>query len=98
MTKLEERIAWRVDWIESERGFGKRDDGCSLHVSEEVARAYVQEYNDTLPDDHVPDCYARAVSSYKVIVLDKEMFSKLQEKQSLRYWEWDKVRTAKPQF
>jgi hypothetical protein len=50
--------AYRINWIESERGWGTRPDGYSLHVSEAEAKRYVDEYWDGMPDDP-PDEYSR---------------------------------------
>lgn len=36
-------------WDESERGWGFRSDGCSLHFTKEDAEAYVKRHEDSLP-------------------------------------------------
>lgn len=45
-------------WEESERGWGVRPDGYSLHPSEEARAKYVREYWAEQPDQ-VPDEYSR---------------------------------------
>jgi hypothetical protein len=47
-------------WEESERGWGVRPDGCSLHLSAEEADCFIDKYNAELPDE-VPDIYSRPV-------------------------------------
>lgn len=45
-------------WEESERGWGTRPDGYSIHPSEEARSSYVKAYNDALPAE-APDEYER---------------------------------------
>jgi hypothetical protein len=45
-------------WEESERGYGTRPDGYSLHRSRAALHEYIQEYNDKLPPEP-PDEYSR---------------------------------------
>lgn len=45
-------------WEESERGWGTRPDGYSLHLTEEDRLAYIREYWNRMPD-RVPDEYSR---------------------------------------
>lgn len=45
-------------WEESERGWGVRPDGYSLHLTEEDRKEYINKYNASLPEE-VPDEYSR---------------------------------------
>lgn len=45
-------------WEETERGWGSRPDGYSIHPSEEARVRYVTAYWKNMPDD-VPDEYSR---------------------------------------
>ncbi|OGZ11738.1 MAG: hypothetical protein A3C93_02270 [Candidatus Lloydbacteria bacterium RIFCSPHIGHO2_02_FULL_54_17] len=45
-------------WEESERGWGSRPDGYSLHVSEVLREQYIREYWSRMPDQ-APDEYSR---------------------------------------
>jgi hypothetical protein len=54
---LEEKAAYRVDWIESERDWGMRPDGISLHLSTQDAKDFVDAYWAGKPDE-VPDVYS----------------------------------------
>ena len=56
--KVSGRRVVRLDWIESERGWGTRPDGYSLHLTQEDSKTYVKAYWDTMPDE-VPDEYSR---------------------------------------
>lgn len=58
MTLTKEVVA--VQWEESERGWGVRPDGCSLHVSVEEAKEYQKKHFVRLHDiygDESPDEY-----------------------------------------
>jgi hypothetical protein len=57
-------------WIESERGWGMRDDGVSLHLTEADLTAFIKEYWAAMPKE-VPDEYARPDGLPKRIELDK---------------------------
>ncbi|MBR9700242.1 hypothetical protein GOV11_00040 [Candidatus Woesearchaeota archaeon] len=47
MVELEKIIY--LSWEESERGWGVRPDGCSLHLTAEDAEKYVDNYRDGMP-------------------------------------------------
>ena len=42
-------------WEESERGWGIRPDGYSLHLNNEDRKQFIKEYWALLPDGPVPD-------------------------------------------
>jgi len=45
-------------WLESERDWGIRPDGYSLHLNEDDLAAYVRDYWESMPQE-VPDEYSR---------------------------------------
>lgn len=47
----------KQQWDESERGWGRRPDGYSLHLTIADAKAYIAEYWARMPKE-VPDCYS----------------------------------------
>lgn len=49
---------WVMEWEESERGWGTRPDGVSLHKSKADCDAYVKKYWEGMPD-RAPDEYSR---------------------------------------
>jgi hypothetical protein len=49
---------YRQNWLESERGWGIRPDGYSLHLSRLDRDVYVRQYWDRMPNQ-VPDEYSR---------------------------------------
>ena len=54
--KLEKIIY--VSWEESERGWGTRPDGCSLHLTKEDYSRFLKDYWKEMPRE-VPDEYSR---------------------------------------
>ena len=64
-----------ITWEESERGWGCRPDGFSLHVSQDEADNYIkehwkreQEFNAKYGISGVPDEYSRPVSNKAEVV------------------------------
>ena len=64
-------------WEESERGWGVRPDGFSLHLSMADHAAYVKEHNDALPKGYVPDEYTRVSGSAHPIDLPAGVVRKI---------------------
>lgn len=50
---------WCQKWEESERGWGTRPDGFSLHLTKEDLDAFIRAYWDRMPKSYVPDEYSR---------------------------------------
>lgn len=72
------RLVVCQDWEESERGWGVRPDGFTLHLTREDRDAYVKGYNDTynnLPS--APDEYTRTSGDPRVIQVDEGTYWKL---------------------
>lgn len=76
-----------LNWIESERGWGQRSDGCSIHLTEEDAKAFVKEYNEDLPEE-VPDEYSRPDSGPQKVVISDKLYEKLTDSDNgIRLWQ-----------
>jgi hypothetical protein len=56
----------RQEWLESERGWGTRPDGYSLHLTEADRQAYIKAYRAKMPGA-VPDEYARPASRPQLV-------------------------------
>ncbi len=65
-----------IRWVETERGWGIRPDGCTIHANEEDYKNYVKEYNEDLPDE-VPDIYSRPDGEIRKVVISKELNERL---------------------
>lgn len=78
-----------ISWLESERGWGTRLDGCSIHLSLEDASFFVKDYNKTLPDA-VAEEYSRPDGSPKKVNVSLEIYNKiLDSKNGVRIWQQD---------
>lgn len=73
------RIVLCQCWEESERGWGTRPDGYSLHRSEEDLRRFIRRYWDSMPDDNspIPYEYSRPVGDPYLALVSKEFYDKL---------------------
>lgn len=69
-------IVWRQDWEESERGWGIRPDGYSLHLSQSDVKAFVRQYWAGMPKE-VPDEYSRESGSPYKMLVDKKTYDRV---------------------
>lgn len=71
------------EWLESERGWGKRPDGYSVHLSMEDCKAYIKEDSTEErkrnPSGDVPNCYSRSCGNPTVRDVEKHVIDKLLE-------------------
>lgn len=68
-------------WEESERGWGTRPDGFSLHLSEADRQAYIEAYWAGMPDS-TPDEYSRPDGKPYTALVDDKIFAKVQKSQN----------------
>ncbi|OGZ97146.1 MAG: hypothetical protein A3I44_05080 [Candidatus Sungbacteria bacterium RIFCSPLOWO2_02_FULL_51_17] len=65
-------------WEESERGWGTRPDGYSLHLSDTDREAFIKDYWAGMPNA-VPDEYSRPDGTPYVCDADSETYKKIKE-------------------
>ena len=65
------------NWEESERGWGVRPDGFSLHLSMEDCRRFREEYWAQQPKSFVPDEYSRERGEPLSVRVDEATFQAL---------------------
>lgn len=63
-------------WLESERGWGTRPDGYSLHLSDEDRKQFINDYWAGMPDE-VPDEYSRPDGTSYWCEVDEETYEKV---------------------
>lgn len=63
-------------WEESERGWGTRPDGFSLHLNDADRQAFIKEYWDGMPPS-APDDYSRPDGTYYKAEVDDKTFTEL---------------------
>lgn len=49
---------WCQQWTETERGWGQRPDGYSLHLTQNHSAEYIKKYLAKMPDGPTPDEYS----------------------------------------
>lgn len=83
--------AYYIQWEESERGWGVRPDGYSLHLTAEdalihklkVLKQQADYYKGKGPN-YVPDEYTRVGSEGEIMVPD-EIYAKLEKERTVNY-------------
>jgi hypothetical protein len=83
-----------VSWEESERKWGIRPDGCSLHLTEEDFRKFQKEYWSSMPDE-VPDEYSRPADSPILAYASRKLYEKIRDSESLRLSETQEIKEVK---
>lgn len=64
--------AYCINWTETERGWGTRPDGHTLHRDLATAQEYVAAHWARLPNDVVPDEYSRPDKPFVVTVTEQQ--------------------------
>lgn len=76
-------------WEESERGWGVRPDGCSIHVNEERKELYINGiYNNRGVD--VPDEYDRPIGNSIECFISDDLFDRVSQSGTIRLFEMEK--------
>ena len=70
------KIAFKIHWEESERGWGSRPDGTSAHLTIEDANQYIDDHWSKFPDE-VPDEYSRPFGKPEPFIPSDEIYEKL---------------------
>lgn len=82
-------------WEESERGWGTRPDGVSLHASVDSAKKYVDKFwadeKARNPSGIVPDEYDRPCGEPIPLDVDQETFDKIKGDGRLWRHEWNEL-------
>lgn len=72
-------------WEESERGFGTRPDGCSIHTDSDNRNKYIKSiYDSRKVKTKIPETYERIIGSELEAFIDDDLFKILNEEKSLR--------------
>lgn len=73
-------------WEESERGWGVRPDGCSLHISNEDCSKYIKTIYDARTGN-IPDEYDRVVGDPIVVSVKSEIYDILLKNKDHRVYQ-----------
>ena len=83
-----------VSWEESEKGWGCRPDGCSLHVIIDDFHKFLSDYWSRMPSQ-VPNEYERPAGSPGTAYVPQEIFAQIKKsKFGLRLWKWEENELA----
>lgn len=74
-------------WEESERGWGVRPDGCSLHVSSDSYNKYLSDIYSDRQDKTIPHQYDRIVGGLIECFVSDILFNSLEESKDMRLME-----------
>lgn len=89
-TQLEEIIY--VSWEESERGWGTRPDGCSLHLSKSYYELFLDDYWRSQPDQ-VQDEYSRPAGKPVMAYAAPSLLRRIENSSlGLRIWEDEEIK------
>ncbi len=70
--------AFLETWTETERGWGQRPDGCTIHLTEEDYKKYVKKYWDKMPKE-TPYEYSRPDENLREVVIGSKLFKDLKK-------------------
>lgn len=72
-------------WEESERGFGTRPDGCSVHIDSKERERYINSiYERRKSNSSIPNEYDRIVGEGIDVFIEDALFGLLQKEKSIR--------------
>lgn len=75
----------KQNWWESERGWGRKPEGYTLHLSEKDRAAYVEEFERTQNVTPIaPDCYSFPVDA-ELIDVSQELYEWVKSRDKV-YW------------
>jgi len=74
-------------WEESERGFGVRPSGCSLHLDNPMRDNYVESIYKDRSTDYIPSVYDRVIGDVIDAYISDVLYSKVKLKNSIRIYE-----------
>ena len=72
-------------WEESERGWGTRPDGCSMHIDLKERENYIQTiYDSRKSDESIPNEYDRIVGEGVEAFIEDALFKLVEKDKSIR--------------
>lgn len=77
-------LFWVQKWLESERGFGCRPDGYTLHIKREDIDAFLKDMRERemkgMPAGYVPDEYSRPDGQpYLTNIKDRKLMNQIKK-------------------
>ena len=75
-------------WEESERGFGSRLDGCSIHLDSNERNNYINMIYTNRESNTIPDEYDRIVGDGIEVFIEDSLFNIIKKDKSVRITEY----------
>jgi len=66
-------------WEESERGWGCRPDGGTLHLTITDCQIFIKQYQDKMPTNYIPDEYSHLRGTPHMARVDNGLYQEIQE-------------------
>ena len=79
------RLMYGVIWQHVEKGRGERIDGCSVHITEEVAEKYIKDHWGSLPSGEPLRLYSRPYFGPLVIEVSQSVYEAVLEQRTIRF-------------
>lgn len=81
------KVVYAQRWLESERNWGTRPDGYSLHPSPDLAKQFIQAYWDKMPDT-APDEYSRPTGTIFPVEVSDDLAERIEstENKAIRHY------------
>jgi hypothetical protein len=76
-------------WEESERGWGVRPDGCSIHLNKEELNNYIKDIYKNRGDE-IPNEYDRIIGTPLECFISNKLYDELNQSGHLRLLEFEK--------
>jgi hypothetical protein len=78
-------------WEESERGWGTRPDGCTIHTDDDVRIKYIDSiYESRKIEKSIPDEYDRPIGKSIECFISDRLYEKINQVGSIRLLEHEK--------
>jgi hypothetical protein len=74
-------------WEESEKGWGIRPDGCSLHIDVEEHKKYINSIYENRKINEVPNEYDRIIGEPIICFVKDDLLESLKKKGTIRLLE-----------
>ena len=76
ITKVKPKSVIKQKWEETEKGWGVRPDGYSLHLNKEDRDQYIKDYWEPMPES-TPDEYSRPSGDGTIVDIDEDQYKEL---------------------
>lgn len=71
-------------WEESERGWGVRPDGASLHINQKYHKNYIDSIYECRDSKNIPDEYERTSGPIVEAYIEDDLYERLVSKKTIR--------------